>query len=268
MSGLQYRRITLRCSAAPAYDRATRAAVDLAALLGLELRVCFVEDEAVFSLAELPFGREIRLPTHEWRPIDAAEVAREYRHVAEALRRRLQHAAHAAGLTLTFEVVRGNPKLSVADDWHADDIVVAEAASERTGIPAVVGLLHVPSGTHERRGGPIVAIVSSAGDPALDVGARIAVAADEPLVVLCAGVPEAADAIRERARELGLRDDRMRTRDVRMPLSAAVGIQLADVRERLIVLGDRLADEIDALASARHVPVLLVTGGQSPAATR
>ena len=50
-----------------AADAATmRTAAEFAQLLGLDLHCLFIEDEALLALAELPFAREIRLPTHTW----------------------------------------------------------------------------------------------------------------------------------------------------------------------------------------------------------
>ena len=43
-----------------------RTAAEFAHLLSLNLHCLFIEDEALFALAELPFAREIRLPTHTW----------------------------------------------------------------------------------------------------------------------------------------------------------------------------------------------------------
>ncbi len=74
-----------------------RAAVEFARLLGLDLHCLFIEDEAGLALAELPFARKIRLPTHEWSPLNAETIARELRQAASQMRRLLD------------EVLRGPP---------------------------------------------------------------------------------------------------------------------------------------------------------------
>ena len=56
-----------------------RVAAELAHLLGLALHGVFLEEEALPELAALPFIREFRLATRDWRKLDAERIAEEQR---------------------------------------------------------------------------------------------------------------------------------------------------------------------------------------------
>jgi hypothetical protein len=64
----------------------------------------FVEDEALLALAERPFARELRLPSHEWQPVEAGHIAAELRHAAADARRLLHEVAATRGVSNAFEV--------------------------------------------------------------------------------------------------------------------------------------------------------------------
>lgn len=236
-----YRRLVLHLSSEPVHERVVGATAEVARLLGVEFHAVFVEDESLFHLAGLPFGREIRLPAHEWHPMDAARIASDYRHAAAAARGPVQRAAHARGIEYSFEVVRearGAPQSARVGD---EDIVVvpprreasADSIAPRPPAPAGTGALLLFAGVlAERRSGPIVAVVDGDDDPNREVAAAIARAAHEPLLVVARG--PAGDEARH------------------------VLDRLAGVRERLIVASRGAAIDPDALARARGVPVLLL----------
>lgn len=252
---------------------ALRAAAGFARLLGLDLHCVFVEDEAVLTLAELPFAREIRLPTHEWTPLASDRLAEELRHAAEQARRGMQETAAALGISNVFEVLRGDPAACIAGLCSTTDIVVVTqpaAAGARFGgdrLPDAVhgmaaAVLLLPGGLEERSG-PVVAVLRDAADPALEVAARIAVEADSALLILLPGGPQAPiSAAIDRARALALSGARIAGQALANDDADSVVDALGGVLEQLIVIGraDSGAGSPAGamqLATVRGVPVLI-----------
>lgn len=227
----RYRRIILHFGDGPVSERSIGATAEIARLLGLVLHAVFVEDEVIFNLAALPFGREIRLPTHEWQPMEPERIAHDYRHAAQLARERVQRAAEVLGIAYTFDVMRGDPSACIAAIAQADDIIVAAAPSRRT---ATASTLFIPSAV-QPRDGPVVAVALSERDPSLELAAAIAQALGTSVLTV---LPPPGSAHRLAA--------------------ADVAARLAGVRERLVVLCPDAADELEAIGHASGVPVLVV----------
>jgi hypothetical protein len=270
-----YRRVLLDLRHAAIDRGGIRAAAELAHLLGLDLTGVFVEDAALLGLPEYPFARELRLPGHEWHPLEPTRIAEEVRAAAEAARRLLDEYSAALGIQSLFEVVRGDATLSIDALSEASDIVVLiepAAASERLARAFLrrpppgrsgAAMLVVPPRVL-RHHGPVAAVVQTATDPGLITAAAIAAAASERLLVLLiprgdAGLKAAAIAA---ARAAGMPAERIQTRLLRAATPEAVLHALGKTQERLLVLtrgGDLLPDTVPSwLAAARQVPVLLV----------
>jgi hypothetical protein len=248
-------RLLLDLAAASGDRVLLRAAAEFARELGLALHGVYVEDEAVFGLAEFPFARELRLPTREWRPLDAAALAGEFAAAAAMARRLLDEAASAAGLQRAFQIVRGNPAVCLAALAGAADIVVLPAGrSGDLGRVALSGdtaggtLLLPPRPVAHR--GPVAVVPGkgAGGEAALAAAVRFARAVAAPLLVEGTGEVQAAAA--RRAVALGLAPGQVLLR----PEGRA--------GERLRVLPAAEADEaVIAAALRRGTPVLLVGPG-------
>jgi hypothetical protein len=286
-----YRRLILELYHGAADAATMRSAAEFARLLDLDLHCLFIEDEALFALAELPFAREIRLPTHQWSPIDADTMAAELRQAAAETRRALDEIIRSVGVASAFEVLRGDPAACIAAVCQAGDIVVvaqpgppiartthgiAQAQAAAHGSAAAVLLL--PARFQPRRG-PVVAVLADAVDASLDVACRIATAAGEGLALLLpetlaeSGERAGVDAARQRAWTLGLRPERITVHRVRGAQAEDVLHALAGLRESLIVMTRAAFAAGDAagasrIAAARGAPVLLIEGephtGQPP----
>jgi hypothetical protein len=275
----EYRRIILNLYWNSGDQRTITAAAGFARLLGLDLLGIYVEDEAVHGLAGLPFAREIKLPTHEWGSIHAERIAAEFRHAAMSAERMLARTAAALGVSSSFEVMRGDPSASVTTQSRAGDIVVfAEprmagermtrsfARSWQAAAASAASVLLMPSRLARQRGA-VAAVFAGHDDASVITAARIALAADEDLLLL---VPGRGRKLREdaiaAARASGMAESRIHTRW--LPALSAEGIlhALADCPERLVVL-DRevLAADADAaifaVAAQCCVPILIVDGG-------
>lgn len=267
-----FRQLILELSHAGADPAMLRAAAEFARLLGLHLHGVFVEDEALLTLAEFPFAREIRLPTHEWAPLSADKLAAELRHAAEQARRSMQEILAGLEVPNVFEVLRGDPLSRIAELCCAGDIMaIAQPA-------AAAGLVRLPQAAHDlkadvlllpeglqARDGPVVAVVRDAADPALDAAARIA-DKDGPLLVLVpSGAGDPAQQVMRRAQESGLPPARVTVRLIGKGDTDAALSALGRERERLIVVGradsgpGSLA-EAARIASARATPVLVADG--------
>ena len=104
-----FRRLIIELGHGDASAEALRVAADLARLLGLDLHAVLIEDQALFDLTDLPFAREIRLPTHDWHPFNAARLADEFGHLASQARRQLAGIGALHGGVHALEVLRGDP---------------------------------------------------------------------------------------------------------------------------------------------------------------
>jgi len=271
-----HRRLIVELCHGGADVRTLRVVAEFASLLELDLHGLFIEDEALLALAELPFAREIRLPTHEWQPIEAGRIAGELRRAAEHAHRLLREVAAALGVRNAFEVLRGDPAeiiAAVASD--SDVIVIAEPVAPggrlAPGVYRVHAAAHgsaasvllLPGGLMPRHG-PVVALLTDADDPSLVPAARVAVNTRERLLVLLPeGDAAMTDRVVQRAVALGVARARIGTRPLGGLHAEDVLHALGHARERLVVLtrdasaaGDVAA--ASRIAADRGVPVLLV----------
>jgi hypothetical protein len=257
-----FRRLVLELGHGAADPATIDQAAALAQWMGVELYALFVEDEGLLRVSGLSFAREISPLSLRWRPLEQDRLEAELRAAADRARRHLDAAARATGVKRSFEVRRGDLSLQVTEICVASDIVVVASPRRETTYgsqrwretahrSAASVLLLPPEGGRSagRTRGPVVAMVSDAGDPGLEVAQSIAAQRMDGLVVLAMGGSDigTSGAV------------------VRVPAGHSVQdivAALGDVRERLIVLtrteNASLGDIAAALAAARGVPVLLV----------
>lgn len=252
-----------------------QAAAELAQMLGVALHGVFMQDAALTELAELPFIREFRLGNGGWQKLDRSRLLEEQRAAAAEARRLLDEVAAALGVTQLFEIINGDPALFFAATSQAGDIIVVAQPRlpEEHLVHATARWLEAAHGygtsvmlvpqALARRAGPVAAVVCAESDPALAIAARIAVAADEALLLLVWGKPELAKAAVELARSAGLPANRITIRAIPGVTPDDVLRGLASSGERLVVLGRGACGADDAavsarLAASRGVPVLVV----------
>jgi len=269
-----YRRVLLDLRHAVADRGGIRVGAELARLLDLDLTGVFVEDAALLGLAEYPFVRELRLPGHEWHPLNAGRITEEVRAAADAARRLLDTHCAQLGIHSLFEVVRGDPSASLAALSGTSDIVVlvepatpAERLARafprawQSALRSAAAVLLVPPRL-ARDHGPVAALVTRADDPSLATAAAIAAAAGEHLLLLVPRDDAVKTAAVDGARAAGLAEARIQTRRLRTMMPEAVRHALGKSGERLLVLtrgAGGLPDTVPShLAAARGVPVLMV----------
>lgn len=258
-----HRRLLVTLQHGTAESDTIRQAGAVARLLGLDMLGIFVEDEAIHSLASFPFARELRLPSHQWHPIDPAHVVTAFQAAAAAAQRRLTNITQTLGVNCGFTVRRGDPAGVVTEILCAGDIIVLSeprAPSEalthsflrawQTASRSGASLLLLPPGA-ARQDGPVIAL-AQASQRALATAAHVARIAHEPLTLLG---PETAFPETP--------PPRPRFRPLTGFTDSALRFALADMRERILVLDrDGLTDEQEAVllrvAASRGTPVLLV----------
>ncbi|MBU6498857.1 MAG: hypothetical protein KGJ41_12320 [Rhodospirillales bacterium] len=262
-----FRRLILRLENVEPTPQMARAAGQFAHLLGLHLHSIFLVDEAVFGLAQLPFTRELRLPGHEWHPLDPDRLAAELDQAASRAQRIVSDAVHVLGLNAAFEVVRGDPASCLSAFRDADDIlaVMASATAQvgshrpfRNPLDSLV--LVLPAHPAEWQG-PIAIVLDGAGGPALPLAARLAIAADAGLLLF--GVtPAVLDAGLSHASALGVPKERVTTRLLSAMEEEAIVQAARNSGSRLLVASRSITtDDPEAVASrlarATDLPVLL-----------
>jgi hypothetical protein len=280
MTTIRRRRLVLELCHGCADAQTMRIAAQLAAFLDLDLHGVFIEDTSMLALAELPFVREIRLPTHEWQTIDAGRMQAELHHAATEARRLLNQIAAAIGVPNAFEVLRGEPGETIATVLSAGDIVVLAtptsagarlapgfARLHEAAQVSAASVLLLPVGFAPRRG-PVVAVLGGADDAGLAPAAQLAISAKEDLLLLLPrdGAAVAADTM-QRAVTLGIARSRVTVIRIGGLQAEDILHALGHVRERLIVVtrdGCPAGSEEDAsrIAADRGVPVLLVEPDQ------
>lgn len=273
---VMHRRLVLELCHGCADAETMRAAAEFASLLGLDLHGLFIEDAAVLALADMPFAREICLPTHEWQRIDADRMAAELRHAAVEARRMLREIATTMGVPNAFEILRGDPAEMIAAVLSSGD-VFAIAPPDAAGARLTLGFARLHEAAHGSmasvlllpggfgsRHGPVVAVLAGAVDPSLPPAARLAVRAREGLVLLLPedGV-ELEHEVVERAARLGVPRARITVRRLAGLQAADLLHALGHMRERLLVVTHDASPagavaEALSIAVDRGVPVLLV----------
>jgi hypothetical protein len=256
--------------------RTLRAAAELAAVLELNLHGLFVEDEALLALAERPFARELRLPSHEWQPMEFGRIAAELGNAAADARRLLHEAAATHHVPNAFQVWRGDPAEAIAAIASASDVIVIaepDVPSSRIALAlarlhgaaraSAVSLLLLPNGFTPRQG-RVVAFLIDARDASLAPAVRAALKTKNRLqVVLPHDDPDIAEELIRRAAILGLPRARVDVTRVNGFQSQDVVRALGYVREQLIVLTRDASPAGNAtvaarIAADRAAPVLLI----------
>ncbi len=257
---------------------AMRTAAEIAQLLDLSLHYLFIEDEAVFALAELPFAREIQLATHSWSALTAEAVEADVRQASMECRRLMNEIIRDIGVQSAFEVLRGDPAACIVAACQAGDIIaVSEGAASAQ--PVTHSLTRLHAGAREvaasillmpprvrTRTGAVVALLTDDKDPALSLACRLAITANEALVILLPEKSattkgtEARRAAMTRAEAMGLPSARISCQTVAGPGMDDILHALLDTQERLIVMtrASPVATAASRLAAARRVPVLLI----------
>lgn len=100
-------RILVALDASPHSIAALKAAVELAALLEVELEALFVEDINLLRLCSLPFSQEIGSYSGRPRPLDNSQMERQLRTLAGMIERTVSQVTLRTPVRWRFQVRRG-----------------------------------------------------------------------------------------------------------------------------------------------------------------
>jgi hypothetical protein len=242
---LVIRRVVVGFAGDFAAARVVETAAELARAFGAELFGLFIEDTLLAEAAAALPVRTIHPHTLQWQPLTPDLLFEAHALAARELQRRLLQQAAAAGVAARFEVVRADPAGALPQRTERTDVlVIAEPADPiarsvypyarrvREALQAASPVLYLPHEARRTRG-PVAALVRDAADPALALGALLALSVREPLIALVPGEAPAADEVARAARALA------DVTVVALPLPTtaghAVDRALRPYRERLLV---------------------------------
>jgi hypothetical protein len=212
---LQYRRLVLETGEHLPL-RTLRMAGDLAGALGLHMVGLSSDDPNLLELTRVGLLRELRLPGHDWQPLDAQRLLTERTLLAEQTKRLITEEATARGIGCAFD--DNNDPLSVSDIavftrpfWDAKRFLTEAAWSSRVGpkstSPAIVLVPSAPA-----QASRLVAAIAEAeeDDQAASIGTRLVSATGDDLVILRAPAPlSVANLIRLLEQKLRPRRERL-----------------------------------------------------------
>lgn len=271
-----YQRVLIGLGGAPVGEPAIRTAIVLASALRTGIAGLFVEEQALHDFSALPFARAVRLGKDGVCAVTPASMQAALKQRATDCRRLIEVHASRAGLSWTFEQVRGAWPNAIRAATGSGDIVLVqnETATARTGshlamlrsVAPATGAVAVAAASSGRPAGPVLAIDDGDGRGRQTVllAARIAEAANAPLALLIVASSEnAARGTEARAQSL-IRDS--------IPISVhwivggalpAIGAVLRDMTPRFVVAdleGEPFSDDTSAAYLIRQAgaPVILL----------
>ena len=133
MSERKVRRIAIACDAACDIRVAVGEAAALAERWNAALHGVFLEDENLFRLAGLPFGRQLTLSPAVSESLTGTDLEQLSSALSAAMRRAVSEAAAEHGLEWSFDVVRDIASLSALAEVEADLLVVETAPRPFSG---------------------------------------------------------------------------------------------------------------------------------------
>ncbi len=101
-----------------------KTAADIAARVQAHLMALFIEDINLFSLAELPFARELDRTSGATRRLDRHAVTRALQADAKRIRQLLQTESEQRQITTSMKVVRGHYVSAAMEAAEETDIVI------------------------------------------------------------------------------------------------------------------------------------------------
>lgn len=101
-----------------------RSIVVLAEKLKADIRGVFVEDRDLMHIANLPFSREITLPTANVRNLNSMSMLRHFRSHAENIRKAFNQCAEDASVSCTFVTREGSIIESALSESHDAQLII------------------------------------------------------------------------------------------------------------------------------------------------
>ena len=182
----------------------TRSALELLTLLAeeqsAEVLGLFVEDSDLLRLAHMSFTRELCRLTYTERPLEAADIERQFRIQARSARLALETAAKQAGLAYSFRAIRGAVAVLLQEAAQEMDIMILAPARRSQRIPGPITLATIAYQSKR----PVVVVFddSDSSVRALLMAKRLAeLGKREMIVLVTATAGEDSEALRNQAEE-------------------------------------------------------------------
>ncbi len=109
--------------------------------IGAKLVGCFVENQALMDLAELPFASEVSF-SGIVKPLETERLAREWDAQAGQAKAAFAAAASEIGLEWSFDVKRGRPLFAVLENASKEDVLVMNTGNHLTSLNDIRRALH------------------------------------------------------------------------------------------------------------------------------
>ena len=142
-----------------------KTAADIAARVQAHLMALFIEDINLFSLAELPFARELDRTSGAARPLERHAVTRALQADAKRVQQVLQVESEHRQITASMKVVRGHYVSAAMEAAEETDVVILSNVTGvrlRTVKPSALPPRSRPRGTAPPRRPGLAAKISSA----------------------------------------------------------------------------------------------------------
>jgi hypothetical protein len=133
MSEPKVRRVAIACDASCDIRVAVAEAAALARRWNAALHGVFLEDENLFRLAGLPFGRQMTLSPEVTESFSGTDLETVSAALSAAMRRAVSEAAAQHGLEWSFGTLRDLPSAEALAEIEADIVVVDAAPREFAG---------------------------------------------------------------------------------------------------------------------------------------
>lgn len=140
-TGVESHRILVEIDSAVPQAEALSFAKQMGEPIGAKLVGCFVENQALMDLAELPFASEVSF-SGIVKPLESERLAREWEAQAEQAKAAFASAASEIGLDWSFEVKRGQPLFAVLECASREDVLVMNTGNQLTSLNDIRRALH------------------------------------------------------------------------------------------------------------------------------
>ncbi len=271
MSEPKVRRIVIACDATADIGVAVAEAAVLAERWNAALHGVFLEDENLFRLAGLPFGRQMTLSPIVSETLSGADLQKLSSALGAAMRRAISEAAARHGLQWSFNVVRDIASLSALAPIEADLLVVEAAPRPFSGTWSPRSAWEPLGEDHQRttlirrqksmRPGTVLIFLSELADKekAVASGVLMAASEDDIVILVSPGAPDEVASVRQLAERLAPPPRRLRVEAT----SRQAGSLLRDIERFAPVLlvidaSDAASPEIRHLLASTGCDLLLV----------
>ncbi len=214
MSESKVRRVAIACDASCDIRVAVGEAAALAQRWNAELHGVFLEDENLYRLAGLPFGRQMTWSSAVSESLSGADLEKISSALGAAMRRAISEAAAQHGLGWSFGILRDLPSAAALAEIEADILVIDVNPREFAALWRPPSSWDALTGEHARttlirrqkpmRPGTVLVLIgeSTDRDKVLASGISMARPGDKIAALVAGGVPEQMISAQQSAERL------------------------------------------------------------------